>query len=106
MKPVIRLRIDGGPSSAQVEDRLLSIRLDDEAGEKSDRLELTFDDRAPHLALPAKGVEIDVAIGFGMAVPLGTFTVDGVSAAARPARSVTVTAKPVSMRAGLKEPRT
>jgi len=106
MKPVLDLRISGGPSSATANDRLISLRLEDEAGEKSDLLELVFDDRAPHIALPPKGVEIDVALGFGTAVSLGTFTVDGVSASATPARTVTVSAKPVSMAASIKEPRT
>ena len=102
MKPSIHIEIDG-IASALVMDRLISLTITDEAGNRSDRLELIFDDRTPHLALPHKGVEIAVALGWGEAVPLGLFTVDDTGAAPG---TVSIEGKAVSMTKVMKAPKT
>lgn len=104
MKPVIHIEIDG-LASAQVMDRLLSVTVTDETGNSADTLEMTFDDRPPALALPAKGVEISVALGWAEAVPLGIFHVDQIGASGPPA-TMRVTGKAVSMRQQMKAPKT
>jgi len=104
-KPLCVLSIAGGPSTATVNDRLVSAIVTDEPGTTSDSLVLTFDDRKPRIATPEKGVEITVAMGFGSAVPLGVFTVDVVGASSPPA-TMTIRAKPKSQKESVKQVKT
>jgi len=105
MKPIVTIDVEGATGEAVPLDRLMSMTVTDQAGMEADQLELTFDDRGQAIAPPAHGVILRPAIGFGSAVALGSFAVDGVSAGAPP-RTLTVRAKPVDMGKRLKEPKT
>lgn len=100
MKPSWRVNVDSAPASAVLEDRLLQVRVQDEAGVRSDSCTLTFDDRAPSIALPTKGVSLKVSLGFGEELwPMGEFVVDEVTAASPP-RRLTVKARAANFSGG------
>ena len=54
----------GGVQLLSVNDRLMSLTLTDNRGFEADSLELTIDDTDGKIALPARGVEISVSLGW------------------------------------------
>ncbi len=91
--------------------RTTGVRVVDAAGQESDTLELTLDDRAPHFELPETGKRIRLWIGLvghpgqdSNIVEYGTYVIDEVSAAGPPF-SITVGGKAVNMERGLKAPK-
>lgn len=66
MTPSIRIEVNGADVTARVRDRLISMRVSDEAGFVSDSLELIIDDRGRELAMPEQGAEIDLWLGIGL----------------------------------------
>ena len=56
MTPDFRIRADREDKTAVIKDRLLSLRLTDEAELKADDVELVLDDRDGAIALPRTGV--------------------------------------------------
>jgi len=105
MKPIVSIDVDAATTESVPLDRLVSMTVTDQAGMEADQLEITFDDRDQAIAPPVHGVVLRPAIGFGSAVALGSFAVDGVSARGGP-RILTVRAKPVDMGKRMKEPKT
>ena len=51
-KVTLKLKINGEDKTALIADRLESLTVTDQAGQDSDTLSLTLDDRAPHIKLP------------------------------------------------------
>ena len=51
-KVTLQLKINGADKTALITDRLESLTVTDQAGLDSDTLNLTLDDRAPHIKLP------------------------------------------------------
>ena len=64
MTPAARILAEGKDVSKTVLDRLIELRTTDEAGFKSDTLELTIDNRDGAVAIPPKGREIEVHLGY------------------------------------------
>lgn len=107
MRPHFRILADSKDVSAVLRDRLLSLRLCDQAGILSDTVELTLDDRNAGLELPRKGAELIVFLGYveqGL-VQMGLYTVDEIELEGPPDK-LTVRAKAADMRGSLKEHKT
>lgn len=84
--------------TARIRDRLLSLEIVDEAGLKSDALQLVLDDRDHRLIVPRKGVELRCYLGFretGL-FDMGVFVVDEVEFSGPPAQ-MTIRAKAVAL---------
>ncbi|WP_208625355.1 phage late control D family protein [Salinicola salarius] len=84
--PDYRLAIGGEQITPRVRGRLQRLTLTDRRGLEADQLDLTLTDDDGQLALPRRGVEIHVAIGWA-GEPLtdrGTFIVDEVEHAGAP----------------------
>lgn len=107
MTPDFRLLADRREITAAFRERFLALTLTDEAGRASDALAVRLDDRDGDLALPRRGVALDVALGYreqGLAA-MGVFTVDEIELAGLPA-TLTIRAKAADMRAALKAHKT
>lgn len=87
MQPVFRIIADGKDITALINDRLLQLRTTDKPGMESDDFELKIDDRDGALALPARGAEVEVHLGYaGQALTrLGRYVVDQVELSGPPA---------------------
>ncbi len=88
MTPDYRIIADTRDVTQAIADRLLDLRLSDEAGEQADRLDLTLDDRDCAIALPRTGAELQVSLGYrerGL-VDMGLWVVDEVELSGPPAR--------------------
>ncbi|MFD0709956.1 phage late control D family protein [Photorhabdus akhurstii] len=97
-QPAFDLMI-GGQQITTLNDRLISLSLTDNRGFEADTLELVIDDSDGKIALPPRGVEISVAIGW-QGEPLihkGFFTVDEISHSGPPDQ-LTVTARSADFR--------
>ena len=79
-KPAFRIVADGKDITAQISDRLVSLRVTDEAGQVSDSLEITVDDREKRMPLPRTGAWIRVWLGYStdgqLPVYMGAYAVD------------------------------
>ena len=80
MTPTFRIVADGRDITAQLNDRLLSLRTTDKPGMESDEFELRIDDRDGAVALPGRGASIEVFLGYAgqELTRLGRYTVDEV----------------------------
>ena len=108
MRPSFRLVSNGVDITANVRDRLVSIRFHDEAETKSDRLTVTLDDRperGAQVELPVIGTTLQLSLGYEETgvVYLGSFKVDEVSYNSPPA-TLTVTAKSADMTSPFRTP--
>jgi len=105
MRPAFKIRADQVDVTAVIRDRLLSMRIEDEPGWKSDRVELYLDDRDGRIARPAKGAVLDVSIGYSETglTHMGRFTVDEVEISGPPHR-IGIFAKAADMRSEMKQP--
>ena len=107
MTPVYHVRAEGRNITNALRDRLLSLRVTDEAGYQSDTVEIQLDDRDGAVNLPRKGAALEVELGYeetGTA-KMGSFTVDEVELSGPP-DTLTIRAKAADMRGSLKQHRT
>lgn len=87
MRPAWRILADSTDITAAIADRFLSLRLTDEAGEKSDTTEICLDDRDHAIALPRTGAELEISLGYqetGLA-SMGLWVVDELELSGPPA---------------------
>ncbi len=109
MKPDFRLECEGADITARLRDRLLELRVIDEAGVASDRLEITLDDRDHLIPLPASNAELKVWLGYQPPGPtpayMGSYKVDDIGLSSGP-RSVSIRAKAAELAGGYREPKT
>ncbi|QRY81099.1 late control protein [Pseudomonas sp. PDNC002] len=86
MKPVFRIVADGRDITAQVNDRVLELEVTDKHGLESDTLSLTLDDRAGTVALPRRGAELALYLGYGETgvAPMGRYKVDTITFSGAP----------------------
>jgi len=106
MIPDFQILANSQDITALIRDRLISIRVTDEAGFKSDNIEITLDNRDGKIAAPKSGAELDVRLGYketGL-VSLGTYTVDEIGIEIAPARLI-IPAKAANMKQSLKAPK-
>jgi len=94
-KPAFKIVADGDNVTRAVADRLVSLRITDEAGQTSDSLEITLDDRASRVPVPRSGAWLKVWLGYStggkLPVYMGSFAVDDVDLSGGP-RSMTIKA--------------
>ena len=107
MTPDFRIFANRNDITATIQDRLLSLRLTDEAGLKSDDVEIVLDDRDIAIELPGAGARLDVALRYREidVVHMGRYFVDEVELSGPPS-TLTVRAKAVDFVAGMQEQKT
>jgi phage protein D len=93
--PAFRIIADGSDVTQAIADRLLSIRINDQAGQQSDSLEIALDDRDSLLPVPRSGAWLRVWLGYSdggrLPVYMGSFAVDEVDLSMGP-RSMVIKA--------------
>lgn len=101
--PAYRLVIDGQDVTARFRGPLVSLTLTDKRGLEADQLDLELDDSDGALAIPRKGVQIALAIGWAgqPLVNKGLFTVDDVEHSGSPDK-LTIRASAANLSAGLR----
>lgn len=107
MTPDFRIHADSQDITERIRDRLLSLRVTDEAGIKSDTVELTLDDRDGLIIWPIHGAELEISLGYRETelVRLGLYIVDEVEHSGPP-DTLTIRAKASDMRQSFKAPQT
>lgn len=80
--PAFRLVADGNDITALIRDRLVSMRITDQAGQTSDSLEISLDDRDARVPAPRSGAWLRVWLGYSTGgrkpVYMGAYAVDEV----------------------------
>lgn len=107
MTPDFKVVAAGVNITPQIRDRLLSLTVTDEAGLKSDSVEITLDDRDGLIELPAPGAPMLVFLGYretGL-IPMGLFTFDEVTVTSPPA-TLTIRAKAADLGGSIKDQKT
>ena len=122
MVPAYRVRIDGADITAVLQERLLTLAVRDESGYHSDTATVSIDDQEGRVALPRRGVRMDVEMGYrrdratpagqgpveserpGL-VSMGSYTVDEVVVSGPP-RTIVIRARAIDFRDTLKQPKT
>lgn len=104
MTPDFKIMAAGANITPQIKDRLVSLRISDEAGTKSDMLEITLDDRDGLVEIPLPGAPILVMLGYAETgiMPMGLFTADEVTVSAPP-EQITIRAKAADLGGSIKE---
>ena len=112
MIPDFRILADNQNITERLQDRLLSLRVTDEAGLKSDTIEIKLDDRDGFVVWSAHGAELEVSLGYAMEngrssglTRMGLYVVDEVEHSGPP-NTLTIRAKATNMRQSLKAPKT
>ena len=101
MKPEYRITANGDDITAVIADRLVSLRLTDEAGIESDTLELVLADHLAPIQLPPTGAELEVALGYdGVLTAMGLFVVDELELGGWPT-TMTIRARAAVMKASV-----
>lgn len=101
-QPDYRITLAGRTISPELNARLVSMTLVDRRGFDSDQLDITLADHDGRLALPSRGAELTVAIGWrhtGL-IDRGKFIVDEVEHSGPPDQ-LTIRARAADMREGL-----
>ncbi len=104
MTPAFTVLAAGIDITAAIRDRLLSLTVSDEAGSKSDAVEIVLDDRDGAITKPPPGAPLIVMMGFKETIqmPMGVFTFDEWTANGWP-RTVTLRGKAANFGGTLKE---
>ena len=107
MTPDFRILADSQDITDRIRDRLLFLRVTDEAGIKSDTVEIKLDDRDALIAWPEHGAELEVLLGYQKSglTRMGLYVVDEVEHGGPP-NALTIRAKASDMRQSPKAPRT
>ena len=107
MTPDFKVIAAGINTTSQIEDRLLGLVVNDEAGFKSDTVEIILDDRDNAIELPLPGAPLIVLMGYKetFLAPMGVFTADEVVAKGPPDR-VIIRGKAVNLGGTIKEQKT
>lgn len=103
IRPSWKIVADGKDITATLAGRIVSIRVTDDSGTKSDECEIVIDDTItnPRITYPATGAELEIWIGYDNDVALmGKFYVDEITASGPPDR-LTVTARAMPQGGGL-----
>ncbi|NBS71423.1 late control protein D, partial [bacterium] len=93
--PGFRIEANGGDITGLIADRLISMRLNEQAEQQSDSLEISLDDRDKRVPAPANGTWLRVWLGYSTGgrtpVYMGAFAVDEVELSMGP-RSMVIKA--------------
>lgn len=107
MTPAFKIIAAGINITPQIKDRLLGLTVNDEAGFKSDTVEIELDDRDNAIELPLPGAPIAVFMGYEetFLVPMGVYTAEEVLAKGPP-DTVTIRGKAANMGGEMQEQKT
>ena len=107
MTPDFQIIANGSDATAAIRDRLLSIEVVDEDGDKADRVSIQLDNRGGRIAMPAKDTRLEVWLGWrGAALSLmGVYAVDALSGEG-PLQTLTIGATAADMKGPIRTPRT
>lgn len=103
MTPEYRVIANQKDITPKIQDRLISLEIEDEAGNKSDRISIELDNRDGILDI-SSGAEVEVFMGYkesGVA-RMGLYIIDSV-AEEGPPEKIIITGNSANMREGLKE---
>lgn len=89
--PGFRVEANGGDITSLIADRLISLRLNEQAEQQSDSLEISLDDRDKRVPVPANGTWLRVWLGYSKPLYMGAFAVDEVELSMGP-RSMVIKA--------------
>ncbi|MCG9084379.1 phage late control D family protein [Laribacter hongkongensis] len=107
MKPIFSVKLlPDTDLTSLLQDRLMSIRITDKAGLESDELDISLDDRDGAVALPKKGAELEVSLGYeetGL-TRLGRYRIDEVECSGPP-QQMTLRGRPADMAGSIKSTR-
>lgn len=103
MTPDFQVIAAGINITSQIKDRLLSLRISDEAGSKSDQLEIALDDRDGIVEVPQPGAPMLVMMGYKEVgiIPMGAYTSDEVTISSAP-QTMTIRAKAADLGGAIK----
>ncbi len=107
MTPDYKVTANGEDITRLLNDRLESLIIVDEAGMKSDTLDIVIDDRDYKVALPEIGALLEVDLGFkelGL-IKMGQYTIDQISGSGATKR-MTFKGKAADMLQGIRAPKT
>jgi phage protein D len=102
-EPTYLLTVDGQNITPKVGARLVELRLRESRGEEADQLDITLDDSDGRMAIPPKGAEIALRLGWvhsGL-VDKGTFKVDEIEHTGTPDQ-IHIRARSAELRRGLR----
>lgn len=87
MRPSFRLESSGADITGSISDRLIKLRVNDEAGQKSDTLDIALDDRDYELDIPSAKAVVKVWLGYEESelTKLGDYVIDEVELTENPA---------------------
>lgn len=103
--PTVTVSVDGVPLSGAVFNRLVSLTITDREGLRSDALDMTFEDPAPHFASPRRGAVVTVLIQCDVHPPfLGRYIVNRVQYKCLP-YTIVVRAHSADLKADMKASR-
>lgn len=108
MTPDFRVEVDGRQdATAAIRERLLGLTVTDEAGLQSDSAEIRIDDRDRSVALPRKGSELEISLGWtdGPMTTEGRYVVDETQLEGPP-DTLVIRARGADMRQSLKARKT
>lgn len=110
MQAIYRVTLDGQDLTDNIRPRLVSLQITEKRGEAADQLDLVVSDHDGRMAIPRRGVLIEVALGWPTAgafgrpaglVDKGTFKVDEVTHEGAPDR-ITIRARSADFTAALR----
>lgn len=105
MQIAYQISADGTDVTGGFQDRLISLYIVDEAGNKSDTAEIVIDDRDHAAALPIEGAKLSISLGVGNLVQMGDYIVDEFAGEIFPA-TLTIRAKAADMLGDIKARKT
>lgn len=103
MKPTWKIEANGADITAKIKDRLLSLTVKDEAGSKSDTVDIELDDRDHLCPLPKMEETLKIYIGWDSPEYMGSYVIDELSLKGN-AKAVTVRGKASEEAPKYKEP--
>lgn len=107
MTPIFKVIADRQDITAILKKRLISLKIVDEAGLKSDTVTIDLDDRDELISLPRHGAKLQVWLGYAQTglESVGIYTVDEVALSGFP-QTLSISGKAADMTGGIKEPQT
>jgi phage protein D len=90
MQPDFQILADQQDITARLQDRLLALHITDEAGFRSDTVELQLDDRDTKIEWPKHGAELDISLGYRQTglTAMGRYVVDEIEHTNPPSRLI------------------
>ncbi|ODN41542.1 phage late control D family protein [Piscirickettsia litoralis] len=105
LKPDFQILADNKNITGIIAERLVELRIDDDAGFQSDSATIVLDDHHGEIEVPKTGVELTIDLGYENELQrMGIFTVDEVEISSPPYR-LSISARAAKMKQSLKAPK-